>query len=267
MHLGEKVIEDTLIARGWVRNKEITEIRVDQKLGIDPFNLSGYMLKKVGDAVKKDEIIALRRSFFGTSTKICRSPLEGTIETFSESSGKALIRGKPIPIEVKAHIPGRVTKLFTGEGAVVECIGSIVRGAIGMGGETHGLLEVLVDNPDEVLTNGLITKTHSDKVIVGGATATLEALRKAVSVGVAAVIVGGFDEKDLTELIGHELDLSDTGQDKIGFTLVLIGGFGTNHMDIEVFKLFKEHVGRLACVDGTTQIRTRMLRPEVVLPS
>jgi hypothetical protein len=267
VHLGEKVIEDTLIARGWVRNKEITEIRVDQKLGIDPFNLSGYMLKKVGDAVKKDEIIALRRSFFGTSTKICRSPLEGTIETFSESSGKALIRGKPIPIEVKAHIPGRVTKLFTGEGAVVECIGSIVRGAIGMGGETHGLLEVLVDNPDEVLTNGLITKTHSDKVIVGGATATLEALRKAVSVGVAAVIVGGFDEKDLTELIGHELDLSDTGQDKIGFTLVVLGGFGTNPMDIEVFKLFKEHVGRLACVDGTTQIRTRMLRPEVVLPS
>ncbi|MCX6648500.1 MAG: hypothetical protein NTV61_03825 [Candidatus Bathyarchaeota archaeon] len=267
VHLGDAVKEDTPIARGRVRNPEIIELRVDQKLGVDPFNLSGYMLKKEGDPVKKDEVIALRRSFFGTSTKICRSPLDGTIEAFSHSSGKVLIRGEPIPIEVRAHIPGRVTELFPGEGAAVECRGSIARGAIGAGGETHGPLEVLVDNPDEVLTNGLITKTHSGKVIIGGATATPEALRKAQSAGASAVIVGGIDEKDLTELIGHELDLGDTGQEKIGFTLVALGGFGANPMDEEAFQLFKEHAGRLACVDGTTQIRTRMLRPEVILPS
>jgi len=267
VRLNNRVNENTLIAKGRVKNPEIVEISVDQKLGVDPINLSSYMLKKEGDAVKKDEIIALRRSFFSTSTKICRSPLAGTLEAFSRSTGKAYIRGVPIQIEVKAHIPGRVTELFPDEGAVIECRGSIVRGVIGVGGETHGLLDILVDSTDEVLTAGLINKEHMGKVVVGGATATFEAFQKAAEVGVAAVVVGGVDEKDLTELLGHEIDLGDTGQERIGFSLIVLGGFGTNSMDIEAFHLFKEHAGGFACVDGTTQIRTRMLRPEVILIS
>jgi hypothetical protein len=267
VRLGDVVKEDTPIARGRVRNPDIIEIRVDQKLGVDPFNLSGYMLKKEGDAVKKEEVIALRRSFFGTSTKICRSPLDGTIEAFSKLSGKVLIRGVPIPIEVNAHIPGRVTGLFPGEGAVIECRGSIIRGAMGVGGETRGPLDILVGSPDEVLTAGLITKMHMGKVVVGGATATLEAFQKAASTGVAAVVMGGVDEKDLTELLGHEIDLGDTGKERIGFSVIVLGGFGVRSMDAEVFQLLMDHVGGLACVDGTTQIRTRMLRPEVIIPS
>lgn len=265
--LSNRVNEDTLIAKGRVKNPKIVEISVDQKLGVDPINLSSYMLKKEGDTVKKDEIIALRRSFFSTSTKICRSPLAGTLEAFSRSTGKAYIRGEPIQIEVKAHIPGRVTELFPDEGAVIECRGSIVRGVIGVGGETHGLLDILVDSTDEVLTAGLINKEHIGKVVVGGATATFEAFQKAAEVGVAAVVVGGVDEKDLTELLNHEIDLGDTGQERIVFSLIVLGGFGTNSMDIEAFQLFKEHAGGFACVDGTTQIRTRMLRPEVILIS
>jgi len=37
-------------------------------------------------------------------------------------------------------------------------------------------------------------------------------------------------------------------------------------MDGEVFSLLRSFQGKLACVDGTTQIRARMLRPEVILP-
>jgi len=264
--LDDIVKDDTLIARGHVRNPEIIEVRIDQKLGVDPYNLRGYMLKKEGDNVKKDEVIALRRSFFGSSTKVCRSPLDGIIEAFSKSSGKALIRGDPLPIEVKAHIPGKVTEIFPLEGAAVECKGSIIRGAIGIGGETYGPIEVLVDRPEEVLTDGLLTKTHSGMVVVGGAIATLEALKKAASMGVKAVIVGGVDEKDLTELLGHELGFGVTGQERIGFTLIVTEGFNANPMNELAFQLLEDHNGRFACVDGTTQIRTRMLRPELVLP-
>lgn len=264
---GETVRADTPIARGRVRNIELVEVRVDQKLGVDAMDVAPYMLKREGDAVKKDEVIALRRSFFGTSTKILRAPLDGTIEAFSHTSGKLLIRGLPIQIEVNAHIPGRVTELFPLEGAVVECRGAIARGAFGVGGEARGPLEVLADGPGDVLTESPITKSHAGKVVVGGAIATPEALRKVQSAGIAALIVGGVDEKDLAVLLGHELNLGDTGGERIGFTLVSLSGFGAEPLDGEVLRLFREHEGRLACVDGTTQIRTRMLRPEVILPS
>jgi hypothetical protein len=266
VNIGEKVRENSPIARGRVRNTELIEIRADQKLGVDAMDVAPYMLKREGDVVKKDEVIALRRSFFGSMTKVLRAPLDGTIEAFSGSTGKLLIRGLPIPIEVKAHVPGKITELFPLEGAVVECRGDIARGAVGVGGEARGPLEILTDGPGETLTESPITKNHTGMVVGGGATATSEALRKARSVGVAALIVGGIDEKELTEFLGHELYLGDTGSEQIGFTLVSLAGFGAEPLDKETFSLFREHVGRLACVDGTTQIRTRMLRPEIILP-
>jgi len=266
VRLGEMVKVDTPIARGRVRNTELVEVRVDQKLGVDAMDVAHYMLKREGDEVKKDEVIALRRSFFGSSTKILRAPLDGTIEAFSRTSGKLLIRGLPIQIEVNAHIPGRVTELFPLEGAIVECKGAIARGAVGVGGEARGPLEVLANGPGDVLTEDSITKSHIGKVVLGGATVTPEAQIKARSVGVAALVVGGVDEKDLSGLLGHELNLGDTGMERIGFTLVSLSGFGTQPLDEDAFRLFKEYEGRLACVDGTTQIRTRMLRPEVILP-
>ncbi len=265
--IGDRVQPDTLIARGRVRNTEVHEIRVDQKLGVDPFNLKVYLLKGEGDEVKKDEVIAIRRTFLGRSTKVCRSPVDGTIEAFSETSGKLLIRGAPLPVEVKAHVPGIVTEIIPLEGAVVECRASLMHGVFGIGGEAHGPLEVVAQSPDEVLTNGTITKEHSGKVIVGGSVATLEALRKAASAGVSAVIVGGVDEKDLTAFLGYEIGFGVTGSEKVGVTLIITEGFGANPMKEEYFRLLKAHGGRLACVDGTTQIRARMLRPEIILPS
>jgi len=263
---GEEVKEDTVIARGHVRNPEITELRVAEKLGVDPFNLSGYMLKKTGDAVARDEVIALRRTFFGKSTKVCRSPLEGTIEALSTSYGTALVRGNPIPVEINAHIPGRVAEIFPREGASIECTGAIARGAFGIGGETRGRIDAAVDAPNETLTSASIDATHKGKVVLGGAAATLDALRKAVQVGVSAIVVGGIDEKDLTELLGYEFGFGVTGHEQVGYTLIITEGFGSNPMNEETFRLLKENVGEHACVDGTTQIRTRMQRPEIIIP-
>jgi hypothetical protein len=263
---GEEVKEDTVIAHGHVRNPEITEIRVAEKLGVDAYNLGGYMLKKMGDAVAKDEVIALRRTFFGNSTKVCRSPLDGTIEALSTSHGTALIRGNPIPVAVKAHIPGRVTEIFPREGASIECIGAIARGAFGIGGETHGRIEAAVEAPNETLTGASLDTTHKGKVVLGGAIATLDALRKAAQAGVSAIIIGGVDEKDLTEFLGYELGFGVTGQEHVGFTLIVTEGFGANPMNEETFRLLKENAGEHACVDGTTQIRTRMQRPEIIIP-
>ncbi len=265
--IGDMVQPDTIIARGRVRNPEVHEIRVDQKLGVDPFNVKIYLLKGEGDEVRRDEVIAIRRTFLGRSTRVCRSPVDGTIEAFSETSGKLLIRGAPLLVEVKSHVPGVVKEVIPSEGAVVECGASLINGAFGVGGETHGPLDVIVQSADEALTNGSIQKEHGGKVIVGGSVVTSEALKKAASVGVSAIIVGGVDEKDLTDFLGYEIDFGITGSERPGFTLILTEGFGVNPMNGDCFSLLKSFIGRLACVDGTTHIRARMLRPEIILPS
>jgi len=264
---GDLVRPETVVARGTVVNPNVQKVIIYSQLGIDPDEVERYMLKEEGDEVKKDEVIAIHRSFFGRSTRICRSPIDGTIESFSKSSGSVLIRGMPIAVEVKAHLPGKVVETIPGEGAVIECRGNLIRGRFGVGGETIGELVIVAARRDESLTNELVTKEFKGKIIVGGSLVTIDALRRAASLGVNGIVVGGLDQKDLTDFLGHEIGLGVTGKEETGLTVITTEGFGPHPMDEETFHLLKSCEGKQASIDGSTQIRTRMLRPEVIIPS
>jgi len=264
--LGDQVEPETVIARGVVENPDIRELRIYASLGISPDMVKSYMLKTIGEDVSKDEVIAIYRSFFGMSTKVARSPIDGKIENISSVTGRVIIRGHPIQMTVKAHMPGEVVDVIDGEGAVVETRATVLQGAYGLGGEAVGELVLAVDSADVPLTSEEIKAEHRGKVVVGGSVVTVEALRAAVKNGVNAVIVGGVDQKDLTEFLGYEIGVGVTGGEDFGFTLIITEGFGVEPMDEARFSLLERHEGRLACVDGTTQIRSRIQRPEVVVP-
>jgi hypothetical protein len=264
--VGEVVEAETVIASGTVKNPAAEEVKVFAKLGVDPDQTERYMLKKEGDQVAKDEVIAIYRAFFGRLTKICRSPIDGFIEVFVKSAGRVRIRGNPIPVEVKAYIPGRIAEVIPGEGAVVETRGALVNGVFGVGGEALGDLFFAVDQPEEALTTEAIGEGLEGKVLVGGSVVTLDALRRAAEKGVSGVITGGVDQKDLTEFLGHEIGVGVTGAERVGLTLIVTEGFGVYPMRDETFSLLRSHEGRQASIDGTTQIRQRMLRPEIIIP-
>jgi len=264
--VGDAVSPDALIARCIVQNPDIRELKVYSYLGVDPEQAKDYMLKGEGDAVDKDEVIAIKRSFFGRQTKVARSPLDGIIESFAYRSGRALIRGNPLPVEVVAHVPGKVVEVIEGEGAVVEANGFRVEGVFGVGGEVRGAITVAMEDTDTPLTSSDIKESHSGSVVVGGSLVTLDALKAAQRVGVKGVVAGGMDQKDLTYFLGREIGLGITGHEELGLTLILLGGFGVNPIDQKTFEFFREVEGRLACLDGTTQIRSRVLRPEIIVP-
>ena len=57
-----------------------------------------------------------------------------------------------------------------------------------------------------------------------------------------------------------------TGQEEIGLTIVLTEGFGQLAMAAETFDLLKQHEGEPAALNGATQIRAGVLRPEIAIP-
>ena len=136
-----------------------------------------------------------------------------------------------------------------------------------MGGETHGELAKAVESRDTPLTSAEIKPEHRDKILVGGSVATLDALREAVNQGVKGIIVGGVDQKDLTYFLGYEIGVGVTGSEEVGLTLILTEGFGVNPIDDSLYGFFMEHAGELACIDGTTHIRSRSQRPEIIIPN
>jgi hypothetical protein len=93
-----------------------------------------------------------------------------------------------------------------------------------------------------------------------------EAIRKAVSVGVSALVSGGIDDQDLKETLGYDLGVAVTGSEKVGLTLIITEGFGDIAMAERTFRLFGSRIGAPAAVNGATQIRAGVMRPEIVIP-
>jgi hypothetical protein len=263
--VGDKVNYDAKVARTEISG-EPEIVKVAMSLGVEAEDISRYMLKKVGDKVKQGENIAFYTALFGLMKKNVPSPRDGTVESVSEVTGQVIIRGAPIPIEIDAYLPGTIVNVIPREGVVVQTHGAFIQGIFGIGGEVHGEIKMVTDMNDIIVTPEMIGADCKGKVLIGGSLVTLEAMKKAAEVGVSAVVVGGVRHQDLTTFTGQEIGVAITGQEEVGFTLIITEGFGKMNMSATTFKLLKSFEGYLACVNGATQIRAGVLRPELIIP-
>jgi hypothetical protein len=263
--VGAKVNYDTKVARTEISG-EPEIVKVAMVLGVEAEDMNRFMLKKVGDKVKQGENIAFYSALFGLIKKDVPSPRDGTIESASEVTGQVIVRGSPIPIEVDAYLPGTIVNVVPREGVVVQTHGAFIQGIFGIGGEVHGEIKTITANNEEMVTPEKITLDCKGKVLIGGSLITLEAMKKAAEVGASALVVGGVRHQDLTTFTGQEIGVAITGQEEVGFTLIITEGFGKMNMSATTFKLLKSFDGYLACVNGATQIRAGVLRPEIIIP-
>lgn len=263
--VGDVVNYDDIIAKTEISgDPEI--VKLAMQLGLEPDDCPKFMTKQIGDKVEKGEQIAFYSALWGLIKKEIKSPITGTIESYSDVTGQLILRGAPIPVEIDAYIPGKVIEVMPREGAVIETNAAFIQGIFGIGGEVHGDIKVIVSGNDQTLEADMINAEHNDKVLISGNMVTLGALKKAVEVGVAAIVSGGVRHDDLTTFTGEEIGVAITGQEEVGLTLIITEGFGRMNMSLRTFELLKEFDGYRASVNGTTQIRAGVLRPEIIVP-
>ncbi len=266
VRVGDRVSPDDVVARTELPGNVIP-LNVANKLGIPPEDIFEFMAKKQNESVAENEIIAIKKfPLIRRWSTTVKAPVSGSVESISNITGQVLLRGQPIPVEVKAYLKGEVTDIMPSEGVVVSCNASFVQGIFGIGGETHGALQVVVGDNATVLNDQLITLEHKGRVVIGGSLVTAAAIKKAIEVGARGIVVGGFDDKDLRDFLGYDIGVAITGSEEIGITLVVTEGFGQINMAQKTFELLKSHEGGLACINGATQIRAGVIRPEVVIP-
>ena len=268
--VGDKVHPDTVVARTFLPG-DVEPVNVANQLGLPPEDIEYCMLKKVGDAIEKGEVIGRAKPLFGLKflgkfASESKATLKGTVESISGVTGQVLLRGEPIPVEVKAYLEGEVVEVFANEGVAVATWASFVQGIFGIGGETHGTIKIVVPDHTTMLEDKYITESCKGCVVVGGSRVTAEAIRKAIKVGATGVVTGGFDDKDLREFLGYDIGVAITGSEDLGVTLVVTEGFGDIVMAQKTFDLLKAKNGQMACINGATQIRAGVIRPEVVIP-
>lgn len=262
---GDHVTADTVVARTHLPGN-VQLVNVASKLGLPPEDLPSVMQKKGGDPIEKGEPLAITQGFFGFFKSKVLSPCEGTVESISTVTGQVILREPPSPIEIDAYIDGEVVDIFPEEGVAIETVGSFIQGIFGVGGEKTGDIAVAVSGPGQPLEASLITEEHKGKIIIGGSHVTWDGLQQAMKVGASGIVVGGFDDPDLKRLLGKDLGVAITGHEDLGTALILTEGFGDIAMAHGTFDLLKSREGMKASINGATQIRAGVIRPEIVVP-
>ena len=265
VHVGDRVTAETVVARTELPGN-VQTVNAANLLGVLPEDVTDCLKIPVGSKVAKGQVFAESRSFFGLFRTKCESPVAGTLESVSSVTGQVLLREEPIPVEVDAYVDGTIVDVHPNSGVTVETQGTFIQGIFGVGGETCGELHLCVRAPGETLTEAMLGESTRGKVLVGGAHVSTAVLRKAIERGAKAVVVGGFDDHDLRELLGYDLGVAITGSEELGLTLVVTEGFGAIPMAGRTFELLKACEGRRVSVTGATQIRAGVLRPEIIAP-
>ncbi|UVT20469.1 MAG: hypothetical protein H8K03_00635 [Nitrospira sp.] len=265
VNVGDRVRSDQIVAKAELPGK-VFPVNLANQLSIAPGEIKDYLIKKEGDAVEKDEILAENKPLIKWFKTEIRSPVAGTVESVSTITGQVLLREPPRVLQLLAYVDGIISETVPQQSVVVEATCGLVQGIFGIGGETFGDIVLGVKAPDEPLSPEHFNASMKGKVVVGGSFLSAEAMKQAKAVGVAGLVVGGIHDEDLRALLGYDLGVAITGTEQVGFTLILTEGFGTIPMAAKTFKLLSAHVGRKASISGATQIRAGVIRPEIIIP-
>ena len=241
--IGDKLLPDEVVATTDLPGN-VRIIKVASILSIGPLDIFDSLKVKIGEKVKKGDLIAQTEGIFGFFKSEVFSPIDGSIESISDVTGQLILREKPIPVEVDAYMSGIVKNIIPDEGVTIQTNAAFIQGIFGIGGN----------------------ETHQGKIIVGGSFITLNTFKKAMSLKVAGVVVGGFNYYDLEEILGYTLGVAITGSEEIETSLIVTEGYGNIKMSKRTFDLLSDYNKKFASINGATQIRAGVIRPEIVIP-
>ena len=264
--VGDDVSPESVIAKTDLPGN-VQMVNVANQLNVDASDVEAVMIASEGSQISKNELIAETNGIFGYFKSQVHSPVDGTVESISNITGQVVIREAPIPVAVDAYIKGVVHEVIHNEGVVIKSYGSFVQGIFGIGGESRGLIKMLSETRDSEISAEMINSELQGLIVVGGSFISLEAYKKALKCKLAGVVVGGFNYYDLEQILGYTLGVAITGSEDLITSLIVTEGYGKIQMGQQTFDLLRDNSGRLASINGATQIRAGVIRPEIIIPN
>ncbi|MBD3236889.1 MAG: hypothetical protein GF330_09305 [Candidatus Eisenbacteria bacterium] len=215
----------------------MTAVRVAKDLRVRGDQIRPYLRVEVGQPIERRQWLAAKGLGSGGPMLTSASPVRGKIKDINLSYGIVTIEPLLEQLEVRAWMPGRVTEV-TDRGCCVENEGVELRGSWGRGGEVHGRLDFEGAGADAIPVVDVAQRAD---------------LTAAADRGAKGLLAGSAHLEDIRETPGT-------------FTVVLTEGFGERPMNPRARAALEAHAGRLALLDGTTELRVGVRRPRIILP-
>jgi hypothetical protein len=224
-------------------------IDVALAFGIQPEAAQRLIQIKAGEMVTKGEVIAQR---IGLVPQILRMPSNGRI--ILVGSGRILMEAGDGVFELKAAIPGRITRQISDRGVEITFNGALVQGEWGNGQLGLGLLLPVVSKPDEELTASKLDVNLRGSVIMAGYCNDPAALQAANDLPVHGIILGGLSPA-LIPLAAQ-----------MPYPIVVVDGFGMKRMDNTAYLLLTTNARREVTLNAEPLDLQTGTRPEILIP-
>ena len=263
--VGDGVSSDTIVASTYIPGN-VHMINVARQLNVEAETVSDCILVEIDENIKKGQVIAESKGFFGFFKMQIKSPIDGSLANVSNITGQILLSEQPIAIEVDAFSSGTIKEIIPEEGAVLKTSGALIQGILGVGGENQGEIVVLVNSRKDIIKKEMMNESHKGKIIIAGAYLPIDVFEYAQKLGVNGIVAGGFDYNALSSILGYNLGVAVTGSEELVTSIMVTEGFGEIAMAAGTFDLFQQFEGKFASINGSTQIRAGVIRPEVMIP-
>lgn len=217
-----------------------------------------------GLAVKQGTVVDRGRVLITNLKPPIVAPAVGKIREISATEGYMILVPLYQPTELLAHLDGVIKEIAENGALVIESYGYRFQGVMGFGSERVGRLRPLLAEERDLDVNDIPDDLKSCVVLARGGV-TLAALRRLEQLEISGLIVGSLDQEVLRQF-SHEEPLMIMGQRmELAFTLIMMQGFGSP-MPENTYREMAEHADLLVSIDGSTQLRAGVIRPEILIP-
>jgi hypothetical protein len=224
-------------------------IDVARTLGLQPEAAQRLIQVKAEETVTKGQVIAQR---MGLVPQTLRAPSNGRV--ILVGSGRILMEAGEGTFELRAGIPGRVTRLISERGVEITFNGALVQGVWGNGQVGLGLMLPVLTAPDELLSLNQIDVILRGSILLAGHCSDPEALHAAAEMPVRGLILGSLAPA-LIPLAGQ-----------MQYPIVVVNGFGLKPMDSAAYKLLTTNAKREVTLNAEPFNRQTGVRPEILIP-
>ncbi len=232
-----------------------TTIDVAVALGVKAPRIRNYLVKHLGDYVNKGETIARRldRNTTALNSHV-KAPATGTITDVDQNKGTVTIKYISKPVLYYANVYGKVNSVRVPDRVIIGYEADRMNAMLGLGRERSGLFSI-------VSTDLEINEDLRDKIVLCTYCPSLNTLKLLRDYGASGLICQWIEEGLVSQYLGYELGIINTGNENLEFSLLILSGFASREADPAVVNSLRKYKNQHCLLETHTRIRAGVVRP------
>jgi hypothetical protein len=223
-------------------------VDVARGLGLRAEAAQSLIQVKVGDRLSEGEVIARQT---GLAMQVVQAPTSGRV--LLTGAGRILMEVGENTFELRAGIPGMVTRQISDRGVEIKFNGALVQGVWGNGQMNIGLMLPVLSSPEEPLVAAQLDISLRGSVLLAGSCSDPAALQAAGDLPVRGIILGSMSPALIPVAM------------QVRYPVIVVDGFGQRPLNSAAYKLLTTNARRETTLNAEPFDRQTGTRPEILI--